>query len=49
MRFHPVTVANTFLLANTHHNQVESVSYRWEMNNGLGVTGSLAKRNLHRR
>ena len=39
VRLHPVTVSHAFLLANTHHNQVESVSYRWEMSNGLGATG----------
>jgi hypothetical protein len=39
VRLHPVTVSHPFLLANTHHNQVESVSYRWEMSNGLGATG----------
>jgi dienelactone hydrolase len=39
VRFHPVTVSHTFLLANTNHNQVESVSYRFEMSNGLGATG----------
>jgi hypothetical protein len=39
VRLHPVTVARAYLLANTHSNQVESVSYRWEMSNGLGATG----------
>jgi dienelactone hydrolase len=43
VRLHPVTVAHAFLLANTHHNQVESVSYRWEMSNGLGATGAWLK------
>jgi len=39
VRFHPVNVSHAFLLSNTYHNQVESVSYRWEMSNGLGATG----------
>lgn len=39
VRLHPVTVSHTFLLANTYHNQVESVSYSWLMNNGLSATG----------
>jgi hypothetical protein len=39
VRFRPVTVSHAFLLANTNHNQVESVSYRWEMSNGLSATG----------
>lgn len=39
VHLHHVTVTHAFLLGNTHANQVESVSYRWEMSNGLGATG----------
>jgi hypothetical protein len=39
VRYHPVTVAHISLVANTHHNEVESVSYRFEMSNGLSATG----------
>jgi hypothetical protein len=28
---------------NTYHNQVESVSYRFELSNGLGATGAWLK------
>jgi dienelactone hydrolase len=38
VRFRPVTVSHTLLLSNTYHNQAESVSYRFEMSNGLGAT-----------
>jgi len=39
VRYHPVTVSHIALLANTHHNEVESVSYSFEMSNGLSATG----------
>lgn len=39
VRFHPVTVSHAMLISNAHHDQVESVSYRFEMSNGLGATG----------
>jgi hypothetical protein len=39
VRFHPVTVSHAALTSNTYHNQVESVSFRFEMSNGLGATG----------
>ncbi len=39
MRYHPVTISRAWLESNTYHNQVESVSYRFELNNGLGATG----------
>jgi len=34
-----VAVADAWYEHNTHHNQVESISFRFEMNNGLGATG----------
>ena len=43
LRYHPVTVAHISRVANTHHNQVESVSYRFEMSNGLSATGVWVK------
>jgi dienelactone hydrolase len=39
VRFHPVTVSHALLMSNAYHDQVESVSYRFEMSNGLGATG----------
>ncbi|MGH9468927.1 MAG: alpha/beta hydrolase family protein [Terriglobia bacterium] len=39
VRYHPVSVAHTWMEDNTYHNQVESLSYRWEMSNGLPATG----------
>ncbi|HXW14371.1 MAG TPA: hypothetical protein VEN79_07660 [Terriglobia bacterium] len=39
VRYHPVTVAHIMRVANTHHDQVESVSHRFEMSNGLSATG----------
>ncbi|MGH9455727.1 MAG: hypothetical protein ACRD2O_17340, partial [Terriglobia bacterium] len=39
VRYHPVQVSHAWEEDNTHHNEVESVSYRFEMNNGLGATG----------
>ena len=39
VRYHPVRVSHAWEEDNTHHNEVESVSYRFEMNNGLGATG----------
>ena len=39
VRYHPVTISRAWLESNTYHNQVESVSYRFELNNGLGATG----------
>ena len=39
VRYHPVTVAHLMRVANTNHNQVESISYRFELSNGLSATG----------
>ncbi len=39
VRYHPVTVSGVMRVTNTLHNQVESVSYRFEMSNGLSATG----------
>jgi dienelactone hydrolase len=39
VRYHAVTMSQAWLESNTYHNQVESVSYRFELNNGLGATG----------
>jgi dienelactone hydrolase len=39
VRYHPVTVSHLMRVGNTNHNQVESVSYRFEMSNGLSATG----------
>ena len=39
VRYHPVTVSHIMRIANTHHDQVESISYRFEMSNGLSATG----------
>jgi len=39
VRYHPVAVSHIMRVANTHHDQVESVSYRFEMSNGLSSTG----------
>ena len=39
VRYHPVVVSHLMRVANTHHNQIESVSYRFEMGNGLSATG----------
>jgi len=43
VRYHPVTVSHIMRVANTHHNQVESISYRFEMSNGLSSTGTWLK------
>ncbi|MEO6829795.1 MAG: hypothetical protein ABI164_08275, partial [Acidobacteriaceae bacterium] len=39
VRYKPVTVSRAWPASNTYHNQVESISYRFEFNNGLGATG----------
>lgn len=39
VHYHPVIVAHIVRVANTHHNQIESVSYRFEMSNGLSAPG----------
>jgi len=39
LRYHPVTVQQAWLAANTKHNGVESVSYRFLLSNGLSATG----------
>ena len=39
VRYHPVNVSRAWPEYDTYHNQVESISYRWEFNNGLGATG----------
>ena len=38
-RYHAVTMAHALLKSNTYHNQVESISYAFELSNGLGATG----------
>ena len=43
VRYHPVAVSHIMRVANTHHDQVESVSYRFEMSNGLSSTGTWLK------
>ena len=40
VRYHPVDVSHIMRAWNTHHNQVESLSYRFEMGNGLSATGT---------
>ncbi|HEX5481767.1 MAG TPA: hypothetical protein VFZ08_03990 [Terriglobia bacterium] len=39
VRYHAVNVSNAWEEHDTNHNQVESISYRFEFNNGLGATG----------
>jgi dienelactone hydrolase len=39
VRYHPVTVDEAWPEFNTYHNQVESLSYRFEMSNGLSAAG----------
>lgn len=39
VRYHPVTVSHAWPEYNTFHNQVESVSYRFVLGNGLSATG----------
>ncbi|MGA3324924.1 MAG: acetylxylan esterase [Terriglobia bacterium] len=39
LRYHPVTVQQVWAVANTKHNGVESVSYRFLLSNGLSATG----------
>jgi dienelactone hydrolase len=39
VRYNPVTVKEPWLIANTNHSEVESVSYRLEMSNGLSAAG----------
>ncbi len=39
VRYKPVSVAQAWPVANTKHNQLESVSYRFQMDNGLSATG----------
>ncbi|HEY6293250.1 MAG TPA: hypothetical protein VI455_16990 [Terriglobia bacterium] len=39
VHYSPVTVKQSWLEANTRHNEVESLSYRFEMDNGLSATG----------
>jgi hypothetical protein len=39
VRYRPVSVTHTWGEFNTYHNQVESVSYRFEMSNRLAATG----------
>lgn len=43
VRYHPVSVAHAWYMANTYHNQVESISFRWEMSNDLPATGVWAR------
>jgi dienelactone hydrolase len=39
LRYHPVAVSQVSLVKNTHHDEVESLSYRFNMSNGLSATG----------
>jgi hypothetical protein len=39
VHLHPVAVEHALLIDNAHHDQVESLSYRFEMSNGLSATG----------
>ena len=39
VRYKPVAVEQAWLQANTYHNQVEAISYRFEFTNGLGAVG----------
>jgi dienelactone hydrolase len=39
VRYHPVEVARAWRVANTSHNQLESLSYRFQMDNGLSAEG----------
>lgn len=39
VRYHAVSVSHASLVANTYHNQVESTSYTFELNNDLWATG----------
>jgi dienelactone hydrolase len=39
LRYHPVNVQQAWAVANTKHNGVESVSYRFLLSNGLSATG----------
>ncbi len=39
VRYHAVTMSHAWPEYNTYHNQVESVSYRFELSNGLSATG----------
>ena len=43
VRYHPTSVRHIMRVSNTNHNQVESVSYRFEMSNGLSATGTWLK------
>jgi dienelactone hydrolase len=43
VRYNPVTVKQVWGVANTKHNGVESVSYRFLLSNGLSATGSWLK------
>lgn len=39
VRYHPVTVQQAWMVANTYHNDVESASYRFLLSNGLSASG----------
>jgi dienelactone hydrolase len=39
VRYHPVAVSHPARVANTYHDEVESLSYCFEMSNGLSTTG----------
>jgi len=39
LRYHPVTLQQAWAVANTKHNGVESISYRFLLSNGLSATG----------
>ena len=39
VRYHPVSVQQMWAVANTTHNAVESISYRFLLSNGLSATG----------
>jgi dienelactone hydrolase len=39
VRYHPVSVARAWRVDDTAHNRLESLSYRFQMDNGLSATG----------
>ncbi len=48
VRYRPVKITHAWYEYDTHHNQVESLSYRFEMSNGLGATGIWLKQSSTR-
>jgi dienelactone hydrolase len=43
VRYEPVSLAHPWYVANTHHDTVESISFRFTLSNGLSATGVWAK------